>query len=252
LEIAAGIQASLLPASLHFAPGWNVAVRCRPARHVGGDFFCELAHCAPDGTPAGAGANGNGALVYGDVAGKSVAAALMMMAAHEVLHSLALTNHAPESLLELANRRLYQLRRRSFVSLGYLAAEPEGRLRYALAGQPGLLRRRVDGAVDELPLCRHRVPLGALAEGHYVLDEVQVQRGELVLGYSDGVLDARSPAGDFFGAERLVAALAAAPAEPTAAVDSILTQLAAFTRGEDPYDDVTLVAVARHQEARDA
>jgi len=258
MEIAAGIQASLLPASLHFAPGWQVAVRCRPARHVGGDFFCELAHCvSPDvgpdvGPDDGPQRNGNGALVYGDVAGKSVPAALMMMAAHEVLHSLALTNHTPEALLELANRRLYQLRRRSFVALGYLAAAPHGRLRYALAGQPGLLRRRADGAVDELPLCRHRVPLGALAEGHYVLDEVQVARGELVLGYSDGVLDARSPTGDIFGAERLAAAFAAAPSDPDAAVDSILGQLAAFTLGEDPYDDVTLVAIGRHQEASDA
>src|SRR6185295_3387274 len=99
--------------------------------------------------------------------------------------------------------------------------------------------------------CRHRVPLGALAEGDYTLAEVVVDPGELVLGYSDGVLDARAPAGDFFGAERLAEALAAAPAEPEAAVDSILARLAAFTRGEDPYDDVTLLAVGR-QEVLDA
>jgi serine phosphatase RsbU (regulator of sigma subunit) len=249
MEIAAGIQASLLPASLRFAPGWQVAVRCRPARHVGGDFYCELAHStAVEG-------NGSAALVYGDVAGKSVPAALMMMAAHEVLHSLALTDRGPEELLALANRRLYQLRRRSFVALGYLAAAADGepgRLRYVLAGQPGLLLRRAGGVVEELPLCRHRVPLGALAEGDYTLAEVAVEHGELVLGCSDGVLDARSPDGDFFGAERLAEALADAPAEPEAAVDSILSRLAAFTRGEDPYDDVTLVAVARRQEVSGA
>ncbi|HET9765560.1 MAG TPA: SpoIIE family protein phosphatase, partial [Thermoanaerobaculia bacterium] len=247
MEIAAGIQASLLPASLRFAPGWQVAVRCRPARHVGGDFYCELAHStAVEG-------NGNAALVYGDVAGKSVPAALMMMAAHEVLHSLALTDRGPEELLALANRRLYQLRRRSFVALGYLAADgAPGRLRYVLAGQPGLLLRRADGSVEELPLCRHRVPLGALAEGDYTLAEVAVGHGELVLGYSDGVLDARSPGGDFFGAERLAEALGGAPAEPAAAVESILSRLAAFTRGEDPYDDVTLVALGRHHEVQDA
>jgi serine phosphatase RsbU (regulator of sigma subunit) len=247
MEIAASIQASLLPASLRFAPGWQVAVRCRPARHVGGDFYCELAHStAVEG-------NGSAALVYGDVAGKSVPAALMMMAAHEVLHSLALTDREPEELLALANRRLYQLRRRSFVALGYLAADgAPGRLRYVLAGQPGLLLRRADGGVEELPLCRHRVPLGALAEGDYTLAEVTVGHGELVLGCSDGVLDARSPSGDFFGAERLAEALAEAPAEPAAAVDSILARLAVFTRGEDPYDDVTLVALGRHQEVQDA
>lgn len=238
MEIAAGIQASLLPGAVRFAPGWGVAVRCRPARHVGGDFLCEL------GVPG----NGASALVYGDVAGKSVPAALLMMAAHEVLHSLALTDRPAEELLSLANRRLYQLRRRSFVALAYLAGSPDGRLRYALAGQPGLLLRRCAGTVEELPLSAHRVPLGALDAGAYSLAEVPVAPGELVLGYSDGVVDARSPGGEPFGAERLAAALAAAPADPAAAVESILESLAAFTRGEEPYDDVTLVALARRQE----
>ena len=238
LEIAAGIQASLLPLSVRFARGWEVAVRCRPARHVGGDFLCEL----------GTSGNGAGALVYGDVAGKSVPAALMMMAAHEVLHSLALTHRPAEELLALANRRLYQLRRRSFVAIGYLTGSPEGRLRYVLAGQPGLLLRRGCGSVEELPLSTHRVPLGALAGGHYALAEVPVAVGELVLGYSDGVLDARSPVGELFGAERLTAALRDAPADPAGAVDAILSVLAAFTRGEEPYDDVTLVALARPPE----
>ena len=240
MEIAAGIQASLLPGAVQFAPGWGVAVRCRPARHVGGDFLCEL------GIPG----NGSRALVYGDVAGKSVPAALLMMAAHEVLHSLALTHRPAEELLALANRRLYQLRRRSFVALAYLSATPAGELRYALAGQPGLLLRRAGGGVEELPLSSHRVPLGALDNGCYSLSEVPVERGDLVLGYSDGVLDARSPAGEPFGGDRLAAALAAAPADPAAAVDAILDALARFTSGEEPYDDVTLVALVRCQEVQ--
>lgn len=238
LEIAAGIQAGLLPAAVRFASGWKVAVRCCPARHVGGDFLCEL------GVPG----NGAAALVYADVAGKSVPAALMMMAAHEVLHSLALTERPAEELLALANRRLYQLRRRSFVALGYLTGTPDGRLGYVLAGQPGLLLRRRCGSVEELPLSSHRFPLGALAGGRYALAEVAIAPGELVLGYSDGVLDARSSAGESFGAERLAAALREAPADADHAVDAILSTLAAFTRGEEAYDDVTLVALARPSE----
>ena len=104
------------------------------------------------------------------------------------------------------------------------------------------------GSVEELPLSTHRFPLGALDGGRYVLAEIPVAPGELVLGYSDGVLDARSPAGDFFGAERLAAALREAPADADQAVDSILSTLAAFTRGEEAYDDVTLVALARPSE----
>ena len=80
IEIAASVQSSLLPDQMELAAGWEVAAMCRPARHIGGDFYTVLP--APE--------NGTGAIVYGDVAGKSVAGALVMMAAHEVLHSLAL------------------------------------------------------------------------------------------------------------------------------------------------------------------
>src|SRR5690606_30724629 len=75
LEIAASIQAQLLPTTMSIGDGWTVAAACRPARHVGGDFFAELPGPRP----------GQGALVFGDVAGKSVSGALMMMAAHEAL-----------------------------------------------------------------------------------------------------------------------------------------------------------------------
>src|SRR4029453_10433899 len=92
LEIAAAIQKSLLPKSVRLGHDWDVAAVCRPARHVGGDFFAELP-----------GPNGSGrALVYGDVSGKSVPGALMMMAAKEALHALALAPPDPEELMRLA------------------------------------------------------------------------------------------------------------------------------------------------------
>ena len=209
MEIAAGIQASLLPASLRFAPGWQVAVRCRPARHVGGDFFCELAqHNGAGGSGNGSGGAGlrrrrrqvgaGGADDDGGARGAALAGAHRPRARGAA--GARQPPPLPASPAQLRRPRLPAPRRRT------------DRLRYALAGQPGLLLRRADGRVEELPLCRHRVPLGALAEGDYPLAEVTVADGELVLGYSDGVLDARSPAGDFFGAERLAAALADAPA----------------------------------------
>jgi len=239
LEIAAEIQSSVLPDHVALAPGWQVAAVCRPARHVGGDFFSEL--------PAGQ--NGSKALVYADVAGKSVPAALMMMAAQEVLHSIAMTHPEPERLLELANRRLYQLRRHSFVALGYLAATEWGRtLTYVLAGQPGLLRRRRDGRVEELPLDADRLPLGALLDAPHRPLMVDVDDGDVVLGYSDGVIEASSSTGEFFGTERLTAALGRGPGDPEGAVQAVLDAVAEFTGGGAPYDDLTLVAVSRQTE----
>jgi serine phosphatase RsbU (regulator of sigma subunit) len=242
LEIAAEIQSSVLPERVALAPGWRVAAVCRPARHVGGDFFSEL----PTGRN---GHDGPRALIYADVAGKSVPAALMMMAAQEVLHSIAMTHPEPELLLELANRRLYQLRRHSFVALGYLAAAERGRtLTYVLAGQPGLLRRSRVGRVDELPLDPDRLPLGALLDAPHRPLAVDLEPGDVVLGYSDGVIEASSPTGEFFGVERLVAALERGPAEPEGAIHTVLDAVDRFTGGHPPYDDLTLVAVSRQPE----
>jgi serine phosphatase RsbU (regulator of sigma subunit) len=241
LEIASTIQAALLPRGLDLGPGWQVAAACRPARHVGGDFYATL---------PGPGA-GHAALVYGDVSGKSVSGALMMMAASEVLHALALSHPEPEELFRLANRRLYDIADRSFVALGYFTPDGngpdggDGRLRYLLAGQPQPLKRTLGGVIEELPLPAHRLPLGALASGGHRGLETDLAPGELLLAYSDGVVEAQDGAGEPFGQERLEAVLRGAAAEPQEVVDAVLAALDDFTRGEPAYDDVTLLVIGR-------
>ncbi|MCH9649602.1 MAG: SpoIIE family protein phosphatase [Deltaproteobacteria bacterium] len=238
VEIASSIQSSLLPDKVSLGPGWDVAAVCRPARDVGGDFLAQLPGPGPQ----------DQALVYGDVSGKSVPGALMMMAAHEVLHSLAMTHSDPEELLDLANRRLYQLSKRSFVAVGYLAAAGSEHLLYSLAGQPSPLLRGIDGSISELEPPTHRMPLGALAQSSYTGLETPIRRGELVLAYSDGVVETVSPRGEFFGEDRLHQTLLNSPAEPAAALDHILATLEEFSQGHAPYDDLTLVAIRRHPE----
>jgi serine phosphatase RsbU (regulator of sigma subunit) len=240
LEIAARVQSELLPSSVGFGPGWRAAAICLPARQVGGDFFTEL----PGPT------DGTGAIVYGDVAGKSVSGAMVMMAAHEVMHSLALTHRDPETLMGLANQRLLQLGPgKSFVAMAYLASAPAGDgLYYILAGQPQPLLRSLDGRVRELPLPAHRLPLGALDNGSYRLSRADLAVGELVLGYSDGVIDAQAPGGEPFGVDRLAQVVAAANGDPPSVVAEVITALKDFTEGSEPYDDITLVAVCRNPE----
>lgn len=239
LEIAAAIQLSLLPDRIELGPGWRVAASCRPARHVGGDFFSMIAGPVP----------GAKALVYGDVAGKSVPGALMMMMAKELLHSLALSHCDPGELFDLANRRLYDLHQRGFVALGYLAPAEGGRLRYLIAGQPRPLKRTAAGRIEPLPLSAHRLPVGALAAGGYRALDAELAPGELLVLYSDGVDEARSPAGEEFGEERLARVIAATPADPEAVVEAVLAALEEFTRGKEPYDDLTLLAVQRLPES---
>ena len=174
-----------------------------------------------------------------------------MMAAKEALHSLALGESDPEELLAAANRRIYQLASRSFVALGYLCPNGNG-LRYSLAGQPAPILRHRDGSASSLALPPHRLPLGAMTRGRHTVLEVPIADGEILLAFSDGVIEAHSPKGELFGDDRLLAAVAAAPAEPQALVDSVLAALDRFTAGADAYDDVTLLAIARCSPRDDA
>lgn len=239
MEIAATIQAQLLPQSVQIGDGWRVAARCLPARLVGGDFFAQV--------PIG----GDQAVIYGDVSGKSVSAAMMMMAAHEAIYTLAMAidDIRSERLFELANRRLYGLGKRSFVALGLFASRGD-LLEYLVAGQPPPLLLRLDGSVVELPLPEYRVPLGALPHGIYGPLTVEPKPGEVVFAYSDGVTDARSPEGEFFGEPRLFDILSQARTRnPEQLVKRVLEQVKGFTRGGLLYDDVTMLAIGRSDDA---
>ncbi|MEM7480178.1 MAG: SpoIIE family protein phosphatase [Acidobacteriota bacterium] len=236
LEIAAEIQRSLLPARVELSAAWRVAAACHPARHVGGDFYAVIPGASKD----------RRAVIYGDVSGKSVAGALMMMAAKEVLHSLALASGGADELFDLANGRLYEVAQRSFVALGYLTPTPEDRgLRYLLAGQPQPLMRDAAGRVDGIPLPSHRLPLGALRVQGYRAMEIAMQPGDILFVYSDGVSEAQSPDGEFFGVDRLAQVLEASNGTAQELVDAVLAALTEFSQGQDPYDDVTVLAIER-------
>ncbi|MEO1083989.1 MAG: SpoIIE family protein phosphatase, partial [Acidobacteriota bacterium] len=236
MEIAASIQADLLSQSVTLGERWAVAAECLPARIVGGDFYAQI--------PSSEG----GAIIWGDVSGKSVSGAMMMMAAHEALYALGMVMERldAEKLLRLANRRIYGLGKRSFVALGLFQTDDHSHtLGYVVAGQPPPLVRRLDGSVEELPLGRHRLPVGSMPKSDYERQEVELEPGELVLAYSDGVTDARSPEGEFYGEERLLELVSSMPGtDPDALVAAVLSSVKEFTRGALLYDDVTLLAVS--------
>ena len=140
-------------------------------------------------------------------------------------------------------------RKKSFVALAYMTPAADGTgLDYLLAGQPQPLLKGRNGSVAEVPLPEHRLPLGALVNGGYRTCHVDMNRGDLILGYSDGVVDALSPTGDSFGIERLSEVVAHAPFQPEALIDHVVDALQQFTEGTEPYDDVTLVAIACDRE----
>jgi serine phosphatase RsbU (regulator of sigma subunit) len=236
LDIARDIQASLFPRELPRLAGIEFFGVSRPARVVGGDFYDFL---DVDGN-----ADGRLALVIGDVSGKSIPASLLMVAAKEIVHARAMADPDPATVFRDSNKRLYEIKRRMFVSLSYFLLDPRAlALSYSVAGQPTpLLVRPGTGTAAEIPAPSARLPLGAFRDTRYDAASLYLSRGDLLLFYTDGLNEAMSAEMTPYGDERLKASLVrhSRRALPDLA-DELLEDVRQFTHGAEQYDDITFV-----------
>ncbi|HEY7114292.1 MAG TPA: SpoIIE family protein phosphatase [Thermoanaerobaculia bacterium] len=233
LEIARDIQASLLPRSVPVLPGFSFLGGSLPAKVVGGDFY--------DFIPFEDRRLG---VVIGDVSGKSVPASLLMVASKEIVYSRALTTRDPGTLFQESNRRIYSIKRRMFVSLGYFLLDPDAMsLRYAIGGQPlPILLRSGDGGPRFLDPPDHRLPLGAFREVAYDTRELFLRRGDLIFFYTDGFTEAMDEEMNPFGEDRLVKAVGARRDQPLEEIArGLLSDIREHVRGADQYDDMTFL-----------
>jgi len=239
LAVARGIQISLMPRSLPQPAGWRISSAYRAAREVGGDFLDAFE------LPARPGRIG---FVVADVTGKGVTAALVMAFTRAVLRSAAYNGTGPADALARTNRVLVNDARTGLFVTAF-AGELDtatGRLRYASAGhEPPLLARANAGRVDELDLPAGMV-LGAFADAEVVEASLDLEPGDLLLAFTDGVTDAWDAGRSRFGDARFQAAFGAcAAAGADAAVAGVLAAIDAFSGSEPAADDVTLLAVGR-------
>lgn len=200
LQIAHEIQGWLLPSTPPRIPGLDVAFSTRPANTVGGDFFDVVANRS---TVEGAEAE-RWLLVVADVAGKSVPAALLMATFQASLHSL---RSAVSSLEELVRRMNEAACTRSvggrrFTTAFFAEYSPDSRvLRFINAGHNYPLLRRSDRSIEDLAL--GGLPLGIDAGASYEIGRVELRAGDLLVIYTDGVIEAISEQGEEFGEARL-------------------------------------------------
>jgi serine phosphatase RsbU (regulator of sigma subunit) len=244
-----GIAAELAVGRLHqrsivslVAPevaGYDLASHYEPARELGGDFF-ELFRMPVRGQPLG--------MVIADVAGKGIAAALLMAFARPIIHSALDAASGPADALERTNRILVdEVHTALFITALVGRLDPDsGRVRLANAGhEPALLVPGAGGAIDSIegggPL------LGAFAPLDLTEIDVVLRPGDRLVLYTDGVTDSRSPSGERFGKPRLLETIEGARAgsahDLVAAIRSAETS---FRDGAECVDDVTIVAVGRH------
>jgi serine phosphatase RsbU (regulator of sigma subunit) len=236
LEIARDIQISLFPRQLPMVAGVELYGVSRPARVVGGDFYDFL---EVDGSAAG-----RLALVLGDVSGKSIPASLLMVAAKEIVYARAMSDPDPATVFRDSNKRLYDIKRRMFVSLSYFLYDPAAlSMKYAFGGQPTplLVRRGAPQAV-EIPSPKTRLPLGAFRDVVYDAETFYLKPGDLILFYTDGLNEAMSAEMAPYGDERLKASLVRHAGHPLPELaEELLEDIRQFTYGAEQYDDQTFV-----------
>ncbi|HEU5099113.1 MAG TPA: GAF domain-containing protein [Roseiflexaceae bacterium] len=241
LEIARQIQRNLFPRALPHVEGLELAAWCLPARETGGDFYDVIQ--LREQSPAEPGALG---LVVGDASGKSIPAAMLMAVARSIARSEARDHQTPQEVMRETNRLIAEdVPARSFVALCYATVDlRERRLALANAGQLAPLRRRSDGRIEYLEAPGSTLPLGIDPDTPYAALELALAPGDLLLFYTDGIVEAQDHHHTLFGFERLEALLGEyGELPPDDLIDRIIRAVEVFTGSAPQHDDMTIMAL---------
>ena len=237
LAIAQKVQATFLPSNVPDLAGWQIAVTLEPAREMSGDFYDFIA------LP-----NGRIGLVIADVADKGMGSALYMALSRTLIRTFAADfDTAPEQVLQAANQRVFvDTSSDLFVTVFYAILDPAtGTLTYCNAGHNPPFWYSANGdPVKILP--RTAIPVGVLEETVWEQGCVEMQPGDLLLMYTDGVTEAEDEVADFFGEERLQAITAANLGRSVDIIEGkIVTAVLDFVGDAPQFDDITLMILAR-------
>lgn len=231
LEIAKQVQARLFPQSLPPVKTLDYAGACIQARQVGGDYhdFLDLG-------------GGRFGLVIADIAGKGMAAALLMANLQANLRSQCASSvDEPERLLLSVNRLFYENTDDSAYATLFFAEYDEKiqRLRYANCGHLPALLLRGDRTMEKLDsTC---TVLGIFKEWDCSIAERRFFPGDTLVLYTDGITESFNDAGEEFGEKRLIQALERQrELPPQALIASIVDEVQRFS-AQEQYDDITLI-----------
>ena len=244
LTIAREIQTSTLPRMFPPFPeqeAFELFASMNAAREVGGDFYDFF---MPDDSTLG--------FVIADVSGKSIPGAMFMMTAKTVIKSLAESGLAPAEVFSLTNKKLCENNEAGmFVTawLGYLDLKT-GLVRVANAGHnPPVLIREGEAVYIRL---KAGMVLAGLEGIRYREQTVQLQKGDILYLYTDGVTEAMNSAGELYGEQRLQKVLSFGAEYPEPAAETgtaasvcrlVSGDLAAFTLDAEQSDDITMLCI---------
>jgi hypothetical protein len=234
LEAGRSVQRALMPDRCPSLAGWDVWLYTRPANDVGGD----LVDCLELGP-------GRVAFTLADVAGKALPAALLMAKVQSTLRALATDAPSLGSLAAKTNDILCRdgLANRFATLLYFELRDNDGAVGLVNGGHmPPVLVS--PGGYHELQ--RGNMALGMMPGAVYLEQHQDVQPGEMLIGYSDGLTEALNAAGEFYGDDRLRAVFAGlASHSAKRAGERILESVDAFIGTTRPYDDLSLIILKR-------
>jgi len=233
LQLARQVQESFLPAGPPEVPGFEIVSAYRAALEVGGDFydFIELE-------------DGRVAIGVGDVAGKGVPAALLMARMSSDMRLLAQAGTDAGGVLTQLNARLCsQVAEGAFVTVLVMILDPKTRsLSLANAAHCLPVLRRPSGETTELEDAGG-FPLGAMDDAEYESVSYQLEPGDIVSVFSDGITEAMNDKKELFGVERLLAAVGQPADNAQGVMDNILKTVEAHVGDTSQSDDLTLVCL---------
>jgi len=241
LEIAREIQRWLVPEFPPQVPGVDIAFATRPANTVGGDYYdAFMREIDSEGVRVS-----RLLVVVGDVAGKSVPAALLMATFQASLRALAT---ARTQLIELVTGMnqyacAHSLGGRRFTTAFFAEIDPATReLQYIGAGHNAPILRRASGAIERLEA--GNLPLGIQAETRYEYGTTTLAPGDLLVAFTDGVIEAFNSADEDYGESRLLEGLRNAPQESAqATLKRVMANVEAFVGPTRQHDDITCLVL---------
>jgi sigma-B regulation protein RsbU (phosphoserine phosphatase) len=235
IEIAREVQQRLFPQNIPEVAGVSLAGMCRPASEVGGDYY-DLIELV----------GGHLGFAIGDVSGKGISAALIMASLRASLRGLIID--APGDLAKMmqkVNRLVYEASSSSrYATFFFATYNPEIReLRYVNAGHNApILAKQVSGEFRRLEACGPVV--GLLPFVDYEEQSMILERGDLLIAYTDGISEAMTAEDEEWGEERMLEAM---PRRPSASASEVMEKVfrAAdeFTAGAEQHDDMTLLVM---------
>jgi len=231
LAVARDIQASFLPKRAPDVPGFELAGATQPHAEVGGDYFDFIRV-----------SDSRLGIAIADVSGKGIPAALIMAGFRMSLLAEIRNEFALRAVMRKVNSLLHESTERDkFVTAFYGMLDFKNRvIVFANAGHNPPILLRLDGSIQYL--LEGGVALGVLPDARYEERPLALQKGDILLFYTDGISEAESPEGEQYGTRRLEHALRRlAPGSAQEILKGIVDEVTAWAGERGVTDDLTLV-----------